>query len=131
MIDSVGNQPTAASGAARTAKLVPQQTVARHASRPVCTPKKKVEFWWLKTSPVWSTLKKCCGVWTSAVIGSSSRYGITWLRKFGCAFMSASKMMTTSFSVGGFFAKIWNFKAELMFPALPWMGTPGNLLRAR
>jgi hypothetical protein len=20
-----------------------------------------VQFWWLNTSPVWSTLKKCCG----------------------------------------------------------------------
>ena len=67
MIDSVGNHPTAANGAARTAKLVPQQTVARHASRPVWTPKKKVLFWWLKTSPGWSTLKKCCGVWAMAV----------------------------------------------------------------
>lgn len=61
VIDSVGNQPTAANADARTAKLVPQQTVALHASKPVCTPKKKVQFWWLKTSPVWSTLKKCCG----------------------------------------------------------------------
>ena len=42
---SVGNHPTAAKGAARTAKLVPQQTVARHASKPVWQPKKKVEFW--------------------------------------------------------------------------------------
>lgn len=61
MMDSVGNQPTAASADPRMAKLVPQHTVARQASSPVCTPKKKVQFWWLNTSPVWSTLKKCCG----------------------------------------------------------------------
>ena len=54
------------------------------------------------------------------------------LKKFDAFELGGTKAFERlSLSWSNFFAKIKNLSAALILPALPWIGTPGHLLRAR